>query len=48
MFSLIHEVFKTSREEVQDTIADYMHYYNEIRIQNKYGMSPLEYRTHAA
>jgi putative transposase len=35
-------------EEVQNTIADYMFYYNEIRIQNKYGMSPVEYRTYAA
>jgi putative transposase len=35
-------------EEVQNTITNYMYYYNEIRIQNKYGMSPIEYRTHAA
>jgi putative transposase len=35
-------------EEVQNTIADYMFYYNEIRIQNKYGMSPVEYRTYTA
>jgi transposase InsO family protein len=35
-------------EEVSQSITDYIHYYNEIRIQNKYGMSPVEYRTHAA
>ncbi|WP_240620171.1 IS3 family transposase [Peribacillus acanthi] len=35
-------------EEVQTSVSDYMIYYNEERIQNKYGMSPLEYRIHAA
>jgi putative transposase len=31
-------------EEVQQAIDDYIRYYNEKCIQNKYG----EYRTHAA
>ena len=35
-------------EEVKQSISDYIHYYNTKRIQNKYGMSPVEYRLHAA
>jgi putative transposase len=35
-------------EEVRQAIIDYIHYYNEKRIQTKYGMSPVEYRTRAA
>lgn len=35
-------------EEVQQAVSDYITYYNELRIQNKYGMSPQEYKNHAA
>ncbi|WP_240338540.1 IS3 family transposase [Peribacillus alkalitolerans] len=35
-------------EEVQAALVEYINYYNEERIQNKHGMSPVEYRTHAA
>jgi putative transposase len=34
-------------EEVQKSISEYMTYYNEKRIQNKYGMSPVQYLAHA-
>lgn len=35
-------------EEVSMTITEYINYYNHQRIQTKYGMSPVEYRLHAA
>ena len=35
-------------EEVKQFISKYINYYNTKRIQNKYGMSPVEYRLHAA
>lgn len=35
-------------EEVRASISEYITYYNQIRIQNKYGMSPVQYLTHAA
>lgn len=35
-------------EEVKQSISNYINYYNTKRIQNKYGMSPVEYRLHAA
>lgn len=35
-------------EEIKQSISNYIHYYNTKRIQNKYGMSPVEYRHHAA
>lgn len=35
-------------EEVKQSLSNYIHYYNTKRIQNKYGMSPVEYRLHTA
>ena len=35
-------------EEVTETVSEYLNYYNDKRIQIKYGMSPIEYRRHAA
>lgn len=35
-------------EEVKQSISNYIYYYNTKRIQNKYGMSPILYRLHAA
>ena len=35
-------------EEVSMTITEYIHYYTHKRIQTKYGMSPIEFRLHAA
>ena len=35
-------------EEASMTITKYIHYYNHQRIQTKYGMSPIEFRLHAA
>lgn len=35
-------------EEVQNSISNYIHYYNTKRIQNKYGMSPIMFKLHAA
>ena len=35
-------------EEVKQFISKYINYYNTKRIQNKYSMSPVEYRLHAA
>lgn len=34
--------------ELTNLIDDYIHFYNNERIQIKIGMSPIEYRTHAA
>ena len=35
-------------EDVSMTINEYINYYNHKRIQTKYGMSPIEFRLHAA
>lgn len=44
-----HEFFDLFKgkpeEELQESISDYMHYYNEERIRLDFKMSPVQYRT---
>lgn len=45
---LIYLVNTTDVTELTRLIHEYIHFYNNERIQNKIGMSPIEYLTHAA
>ena len=45
---LIYLVDTTDQKEMINLINDYIYFYNNERIQLKNGMSPIEYRTHAA
>ena len=35
-------------EEMKQALSNYIYYSNPKRIQNKYGISPVEYRLHTA
>lgn len=45
---LIYLIDSKDPEEITKLINDYIYLYNHERIQIKHGMSPVEYRTHAA
>jgi transposase InsO family protein len=45
---LIYLIKSTDVTELVESIHQYIHFYNNERIQLKSGMSPVEYRTHAA
>ena len=45
---LIYLIDSKDPEEIIKLINDYIYFYNNERIQIKTGMSPVEYRTHAA
>ena len=45
---LLYLVKTTDVDELTKLIHEYIYFYNNERIQNKIGMSPIEYLTHAA
>ena len=45
---LIYLVNTTHVHELTKLVHEYIYFYNNDRIQNKIGMSPIEYLTHAA
>lgn len=45
---LIYLVNTTDVDELTKLVHEYIYFYNNDRIQNKIGMSPIEYLTHAA
>ncbi|WP_370835729.1 IS3 family transposase [Clostridium tertium] len=45
---LIYLVNTTNIDELTKLIHEYIYFYNSELIQNKIGMSPIEYLTHAS
>lgn len=45
---LIYLIDSKDPEEITSLINDYIYFYTHERVQIKNGMSPVEYRTHAA